>query len=170
MRYVKAGIVGLGLLAAGCSSASTTAATSKEPTASASTVAKPSTSSLAAQLEAAAQPALAAASQAGSAVNNLPSTATVADVANAIKPLIAAAQTYETQVTDIAWPPFDTADAHALVTAIASYVGVLQQVGNQNGLSVQSWETQASSSLSAERAAANILRHDLGLPPESTNG
>jgi hypothetical protein len=80
-------------------------------------------------------------------------------------PLITAAQKYETQLTDMNWPATMTSDAHALVTQIGALVGVMQTVGTQNAVSINSWDSQFESAGQATNSATNILRHDLGLPP-----
>lgn len=100
-------------------------------------------------------------------VETLPADATGPQALQALEPLISAAQKYQTQITDLPWSPPFVSDAHALVDAVGSLIGVMESVSSQNAFSIQSWVTQFESAAEAEHSAANILRHDLGLPPES---
>ncbi|MGO8873392.1 MAG: hypothetical protein ACLQPH_18715 [Acidimicrobiales bacterium] len=179
MRKCLAMGLAFGLLfVTGCSSKAATSSTGKSGSGStvtstsaeiAATTTTISTSTLAAEFNSDANTVLAVSSQVKSAVGNLPSTATGSQILAAAQPLVAAGQTYETQITDLPWPPADNSDAHALVSAVAAYIGALQSVTNQSALSISSWETQVESLQSAEKASADVLRHDIGLPPEQSS-
>jgi hypothetical protein len=102
------------------------------------------------------------------AVDALPGSASVSQVASTVAPLIAAIQTYQTQLTDLPWPSTMVSDAHAVIQDLGAVLGVLQATGQQNGLTGGAWSAQLEAATGSEKAAANTLRHDLGLPPLST--
>ncbi len=130
----------------------------------------PTTASLAkltAQFQADENAANAVVKQVGTTVDNLGSNPSASDVASAVAPLITAAQRYETQVTDLPWPANMTSDAHTLVVTVGLFVVILQSVASQNVFSQAAWVSEFTSAEGGEHTAANTLRHDLGLPPES---
>lgn len=61
----------------------------------------------------------------------------------------------------MAWPPQFLADAHALVTADGAFEGCLDSAAAWT--TYDSWLSQGQANLDKARAAAAILRSDLGL-------
>lgn len=150
-----------------CSNSShpTTLAPTEASAVTSTTVIAPTTANsqvAATQLSSAEDTANKAAATAQAKLNN---NSTIADIQAAIVPLVPAIQMYSTTLTNIDWPPAAVADAHALVSAVANYLGILETVSVQTVSSLPTWVSQLSAALQQERAAANILRHDVGLPP-----
>ena len=65
----------------------------------------------------------------------------------------------------IRWPPDMKADANALVGAVSSDIGALQDAANSPNPFNSTTQAEISSANAADASAANVVRHDLGLPP-----
>jgi hypothetical protein len=96
----------------------------------------------------------------------IPNATTVDQIAADVAPLVPIGNRYEHELTKINWPASAISDAHAYTESIAAEIGVLNTASAQTNLSISSWESQLSSASGTELAAANALRHDLGLPLE----
>jgi hypothetical protein len=161
-RGAVAGLVVLGL--AGCGGAATVAGTapavSQAPAAAVTTA--PAVD-YAAQYLRIVGPANTALAAFGKAAQALPAGATAADVARLAAPALADAQTADNKLLRAVWPVSAQADIKALVTADAGLIAALQDTS----ASAQDYLTGVSQAGAKAGAAANIVRADLGLPPNS---
>ena len=100
--------------------------------------------------------------QAGTAIDSLPSDASGSALAAAAAPIVSGGQEYLTQLQHLPWPPNMTSDAKAL--DLARYIELIQYARDAKVSSDATWR-HAESVLVTLRQATNRLRHDLGLPP-----
>ncbi|HEX3426804.1 MAG TPA: hypothetical protein VHT30_11775 [Acidimicrobiales bacterium] len=156
----------VGIAAAACSSTGTSSAPTTVAPVTSTTV---STAVAGQEYLAAANTANAALAAMVAKLETLGNAPQASQLAAAFQPGIAAMMTYQTALTNIAWPANAESDAHAVVQAVAGLVGVLQTAAQQNVFSAASFETQLTSSSNQVKAAVGLLRRDLGLPPSTTS-
>ena len=84
------------------------------------------------------------------------------------RPAIAALQTLQTRLEAITFPANAVADVHALIAADGSLDGDLQALASVNLLNASSWNATFERDIASVSADANLVRHDLGLPPASS--
>ena len=101
----------------------------------------------------------------GNAANNWPSSETGAQAEQAAQPTIVALKQFTTTLTDTQWPSGAVADAHSLASEIGSIVGDLESLSSVNIFSTSNWVQQFTHDAQTSATDANLLRHDLGLPP-----
>jgi len=77
-------------------------------------------------------------------------------------PYVAALRQFDAGILSMAWPPQFLADAHALVAADGAFEGNLDSAADWT--TYDSWLSEGQGDLDKARAAAAILRSDLGLP------
>jgi hypothetical protein len=170
--FVRVGVVVVAaLVLAGCgassgtppaSSTSTTTTTVVSPT----TLAPTTTSSVKADAGiyvAAAAKANAAAASFGTAADAWPASETGAQAEAAAGPLISAMKAFVTSLTDGAWPADATTDVHTLVSAAGAVIGDLDGLDAVTSLS--GWVQQLAHDEGSLGTDADLVRHDLGLPP-----
>lgn len=97
--------------------------------------------------------------------NTYTENTTAEQVAKDAEPLAAAVDKASTDLLHVDWPASIQPDVKAMVTAYGVLAGDLRSVGSQNILSIANWATQLGQDAGRARAAANIVRSDLGLPP-----
>lgn len=148
---------------AGCSTAakttSTATTTSRAVAASTTVASSPSTKPLsfyAAQYSRIVAPANAAIDK----LKAMPSTATDADVAAVAASIVPVVQKVDAELLRAQWPPNVLTDIKAMVAADGPLLGDL------NNLSAANMDAAIRES-GAANAAANIVRADLNLPPQS---
>lgn len=98
----------------------------------------------------------------------IPDNPTGARLAQVFAPVIAAYQKADDALLRAQWPAGAQADIKAMVTADGAVIGDMNAAAGQNALSAASWETQLSSDGAKAKAAANVVRADLGLPPPAS--
>jgi len=172
---VCTGVVLGGFIAAGCGSSTpkasqaTTATTPATTTTSpASTTTEPSTSTIAAGFLAAANTANAAIAtlqqqvSGATELNQFAGPCSTADVA---------LETFDSTVLRLGASGQAETDIHSLVTADAALEGALSQMasGSISIVNESQWGTSVETDSSKIRAADNIVRADLDLPPETTS-
>jgi hypothetical protein len=97
------------------------------------------------------------------------STTNAQAVADA-RPLVTALQTLKTTLTDGSWPATATTDMHMLVGNIGALIGDLQGLSTVNLLDASGFRVTVQRDGLAEKTASGLVRHDLGLPPQSSSG
>jgi hypothetical protein len=90
------------------------------------------------------------------------------EVATKAKPVIGALNTADAALLDLAQKyPAGAPDLKALVKPDSGLIADLTDVAQINALSQSTWVQQLTQDASQERADANIVRSDLGLPQKS---
>jgi hypothetical protein len=93
--------------------------------------------------------------------DNTPKTQAVKDS----QPLIDAYEEAGSKLLRVPWPEATRADVKDLVRADAALIADLNGLGTVDDLSADQWVSQFQHDASQAGAAANIVRADLGLPP-----
>ncbi|HEY5246003.1 MAG TPA: hypothetical protein VIJ60_10065 [Acidimicrobiales bacterium] len=93
------------------------------------------------------------------------SSATAAELATQAAPALAALTTCDGKLADYTWPKVAEADIKALLADGGAVAGALQSVAGITALDASSWETSFDQATQVLGNAANVVRHDLGLPP-----
>jgi hypothetical protein len=93
---------------------------------------------------------------------------TAEEVARDAAPLADAIDKASNDLLQVDWPASIQQDIKELVKAYGALSGDLRSVGNQTIFSIANWTTQFAQDGGRARAAANIVRADLGLPPVKT--
>jgi hypothetical protein len=94
-----------------------------------------------------------------------PSSETGAEAEQAAQPAISALKQLDTTLTDYAWPANTTTDVHTLIAAAGAVVGDLEGLSSVNLFSSSTWSAQFIHDYDVVGTDANLVRHDLGLPP-----
>ena len=102
--------------------------------------------------------------QAGTAIDRLPSDASASALAAAAAPIVSGGQAYLTQLQHLPWPTNMTSDAKAIEEELSRYIELVQSARIATVSSDATW-SHAESVLATLGQATNKLRHDLGLPP-----
>lgn len=89
---------------------------------------------------------------------------TAEEVARDAAPLADALDKASNDLLQVDWPASVQQDVKEMVKAYGALSGDLRSVGNQTIFSVANWTTQLAQDGGRARAAANIVRADLGLP------
>jgi len=105
--------------------------------------------------------------QAGTAIDRLPSDASASALAAAAAPIVSGGQAYLTQLQHLPWPTSMTSDAKALEEELSRYIELVQSARIATVSSDATW-SHAESVLATLGQATNKLRHDLGLPPTTS--
>ncbi len=84
------------------------------------------------------------------------------------QPLIAGIQKADRELLRIDWPAPIAADIKELIRVQGALIGDLRGLENVNAFSAGSWSNQFSQDVGKLTAAANIVRADLGLPPNKS--
>lgn len=98
----------------------------------------------------------------------LPSTVDASKYQPIVAPVVAAYNLADQQLTQVDWPANVKPDVTALVQADSALSGDLGALPQQTSISYPQWETQEQADANKEVSAANVVRHDLGLPPVVT--
>jgi hypothetical protein len=174
-RTISAAVVvaAVGLLAAGCGSATKAATSATTLTTSAPDVSR-STASTVLSTSAAAQAYLAAVNPVNATLTVLANKAgawtdqtTDAQAESDAQPAIAAMQGLQQKLLDTNWPTSAEQDVKTVVSDTASLSGDLQGLSSLNFLDESSWVSTFERDGTTLTTAANIVRRDLGLPPSS---
>jgi len=112
-------------------------------------------------------PVNAAISAFGTKANGWSNSTTSAQAEADAQPLISALQNLQNGLLHDQWPAAAGSDVKAVVQAIAPVIGDLEGLASVNLLNASSWQTTFQRDASSVETAANIVRSDLGLPPES---
>jgi hypothetical protein len=92
-------------------------------------------------------------------VNRLPSAAGTDQLTQAVLPLVAASNLYQSQIVNLPWSPSARPQAQALTERLGQLTAVLAEVAHPSGFqSVAAFRTQLSSAAAAVRSAAGAAR------------
>lgn len=80
-------------------------------------------------------------------------------------PLVQAISGVMTKLTDGRWQPSTAIDVHSLVSAFAAIQSDLQQISKLTIFDLNTWEAGVAKDLNVGQTDANLVRHDIGLPP-----
>lgn len=86
------------------------------------------------------------------------------EVGAASGPMVAALRHMQAVLADTAWPSKAAPDARTLDLDVGPLLGDLDSVGEQRASSMSAWLQQFSRDGETVKSAADLLRHDLGLP------
>ena len=161
-------VVACALALAACGGSPSGSAASHPPGSSTTTSAPITVKAAAQEYTSDVAPALRAMSAFQTAASAWGNQTTQAQMVADARPLIDALQTVDQKLTDGTWPQVAQQDIHTLVSDVAPLVGDLQGLSTLNLLDVSTWESQLQRDASIEHTQADVVRHDLGLPPLSS--
>lgn len=159
---------GLAIALAACSSGPSATSTTTSPTASTSTTISTATAASAYLADVA--PANAALTAFSGATSRWNSSTTNAQGEMDAQPVIAALQNLDTALTSYQWPTDAVADVHTMIGDNGALIGDLQSIANLTLVNDSGWLSTLQRDAAADHSAVNLVRHDLGLPPQTTSG
>jgi hypothetical protein len=153
---------------AGCGGSNSSAPVSTRTVSAPATTAKPDLHALGQQYLTIIGPSNAEVDKFNKKVDTYTDNTTAEQIARDAEPLAASLDKASNELLQVDWPAPVKQDVKAMVTAYGALSGDLRSVGDQNIFSIANWSTQVAQDAGRAKAAANIVRSDLDLPPVKT--